>query len=233
MDELCDLSALFANFRDLGGTRLTGGEVIRPGRLLRSATLVHCLPASLDMLTRALGAGISFDLRSDVEVAREGGAERLVERGWRWHRLPVEDADPGAPLDQRDRAALPRAVRVARGIARTLSEAGPGIVGCSLGKDRTGLVVALLLHWLDAEPEDIRRDFVLSNARLTGQRHLLPARWGSDGGAISRVLVEHCLEALRRADTIAPAAAMRAECLPLRQALAVPAPALALGSEDR
>jgi len=43
-------------------------------------------------------------------------------------------------------------------------EALPILIHCRAGKDRTGLVTALLLKTLGVEPSDIRRDYLASNA---------------------------------------------------------------------
>lgn len=46
----------------------------------------------------------------------------------------------------------------------------PVLVHCTQGKDRTGLVVSLVLGLLDVSTEDIKRDYLLSVPGLEGDR---------------------------------------------------------------
>jgi protein-tyrosine phosphatase len=57
------------NFRDLGGTRTADGRTVRPGRLLRSATL-EALDADGQQTLLDLGVRTVFDLRGVREIAR-------------------------------------------------------------------------------------------------------------------------------------------------------------------
>ena len=55
------------------------------------------------------------------------------------------------------RAALADEGDVYRAAARRIADIaveGPVVVACSLGQDRTGLAVGLLLVWLGADPAD-------------------------------------------------------------------------------
>jgi protein-tyrosine phosphatase len=194
---------LVANCRDLGGVTTPGGRVIRSRRLLRSSALIHLSPQTIDILTDTLGPCRYFDLRTDREVDRDGGADALVARGWQWLRIPIQDEEdePLPPLERHLRA-LPQYVDA---VARVLQEMPapadqPGIVACSLGKDRTGLVVALILKWLGVSSSDIAADFLLSNNRLAEQRHLLPPRWRDPGHAFNVVAPHECLRVLDAVD---------------------------------
>ena len=205
MDFRQRLPDLIANLRDLSSIRLDNGRTLAPGRMLRSAALAQVPASSLDALTEALGKGTYFDLRTDREVARDGGAELLVARGWLWRRVPVADeaSEHSVPLEG-SRAAIPQDIAAALTVARMLPATDVAIIGCSLGKDRTGMVVALLLHWLGARSADIAADFMLSNARLAEQRHLLPGRWREHGTEIGLVHALACARALELADVLAP-----------------------------
>lgn len=157
------------------------------------------------MLTETLGACRYFDLRTDKEVERDGGADSLVARGWQWLRIPVQDEgdEPPPPLERHLRT-LPQYLDAARRVLQEMSRASdehrPGIVACSLGKDRTGLVVALILKWLGVPSTDIAADFVLSNRRLVEQRHLLPPRWRDPRHTFNLVGPDECLHAIGAAD---------------------------------
>jgi hypothetical protein len=155
----------------------------------------------MDLLTEALGPCRYFDLRTDREVERDGGAEALVARGWQWLRIPVQDeGDEESPPPVRHLRTLPQYLDAARRVLQEMSRATdahrPGVVACSLGKDRTGLVVALILKWLGVLTSDIAADFILSNRRLVEQRHLLPPRWRDPRHAFNLVAADECLHAI-------------------------------------
>jgi hypothetical protein len=166
--------------------------------MLRSSALICVSAQRLDRLTEILGPCRYFDLRTDYEVDRDGGAETLVDRGWQWLRIPVaNEGNDEASARERHVWTLPQYVmaaqRILQEMSRTSGACGPGIVACSLGKDRTGIVVALILKWLGVSIEDIAADFVLSNERLVDQRHLLPPRWRDSQHRFELVAAEECL----------------------------------------
>lgn len=208
-----------ANFRDLGGLRAGASTVLRSHRLLRSSVLAHLPRSTVDELTDLLGPCVYFDLRTDEELDRDGGAERLVAAGWCWQRIPIRDQPPGAervdPL-VRYRTAMPRYRAAADTIAATLvGQPRPGVLGCSLGKDRTGMVTAVLLHRLGVFADEIAADFELSNTSLAAQRHLLPSRWRDGEGEITPVSAEPCLATLAAPDSASASdiAKLRADLL--------------------
>ncbi|HET8662496.1 MAG TPA: tyrosine-protein phosphatase [Micromonosporaceae bacterium] len=214
-----------ANVRDVGGLRTVDGRTLRRGRLVRCSALSTLDDAALDLLAGELPGAVYVDLRTDAEVARDGAPDGLCARGWRWRRMPVQDKEPGDTSDlaedmlRRQEAALPRCLEVARAVAELL-RGSPVALGCTLGKDRTGLVVLVLLRWLGVHREDIVEDFMLSNTCLPGQRHLLPPSWSDPDRPITPVLTLACtamLDALDRTDpdptAAAPAAALRSSLL--------------------
>lgn len=213
------------NVRDLGGLTTEDRMAIRPRRLLRSAALAHAAPASLDALTAELGPATYVDLRTDREVDRDGGAEPLLARGWRWRRFPVQDLEhadsqDGAPV--RYESVISRYVEVARAVAANVDGSRATVVACSLGKDRTGMVVALLLSWLRVRTAEIIADFLLSNASLAATRHLLARRWQDPAHPIGQVTADDCLSGLAVAAELLPAGQI-AEATALRRLLLVPA----------
>ena len=197
-----------ANLRDLGGLPV-GRRVVAPGVLWRSGSLVHLPPGTLDALTELAGPGRYLDLRTDEEVDRDGGAEPLVARGWRWCRMPLADrvaerggTGPTAPAE-RLRALLPRYAAAANAVAAkvlTREIRGPDVLACSLGKDRTGVVTALLLHRAGADRAGITADYALSTASLAAGRHLLPVRWRDPGRPLREVTADQCAALLRAHD---------------------------------
>ena len=143
-----------ANFRDVGGLPTANGAVLQPGRLFRSNALIGATPADRDTLGR-LGIATVIDLRSDDEVAwsddvvAPGAARHHLALGdllgtgddWECWRDPVYVADRYFDLCRSGSASITEIFAVLTDPATY-----PVVVQCSLGKDRTGVVIALVLR---------------------------------------------------------------------------------------
>lgn len=205
------LTDVLPNLRDVGGLPTEEGRALRERRLLRTAALSPLPPATADRLTATLGPGVYVDLRTEPEVARDGVPAALLTRGWRWHRLAVRDRadddhdDSPEGFQRRHLAALPRYLTVAREVAGLLGRR-PVLVGCALGKDRTGLVVALLLRWLAVRRDAIVDDYAASTACLTRRRHLLGPHWQDPARTISPAVPRVCAAVLDAVDALGAAA---------------------------
>jgi len=170
-----------SNFRSLGGLPAAGGKRIRPHVLMRAERLASLdeqdwqalahtglaticdlrsdseraehpnrVPSQLDV--RELHCDIRNDLRADPALARllvtdptARGAERVMIEIYR--RFP---AYMGATL-----ATL---------VDHLLAGGAPLLIHCSAGKDRTGFVIAMLLHALEVPEDLIRADYLASRA---------------------------------------------------------------------
>jgi protein-tyrosine phosphatase len=87
------------NVRDVGASGADGGARLRPGVLLRSATLSRLDPAGVEAVAD-LGVTAVLDLRGDDEIARDG-ADRLPP-GARQVRLPFGGTRPSPGADTSD-----------------------------------------------------------------------------------------------------------------------------------
>ena len=159
------------NVRDLGGLRTTDGRIVRTGMVFR-ADGVNRLDGDDLEVARALGLRTVIDLRTEGEVERRGGfpTERLPVD---WHHLPVIQAmwsesdlvaTTGAADFLRDRY-LDMLVEGSVSIARAMelvADGAPALFHCAAGKDRTGVVAAVLLGLLGVSHEDIAEDYHLS-----------------------------------------------------------------------
>ena len=170
------------NCRDLGGLTTTDGKTVRYRALLRSANLAHATPADLEKLTAQYRLSAVIDLRTKME--RDQSPDRLPNGcADRWEPIFDEQAfgithekgEPERPpvelLDMTRnyrlmvtqgpcRLSLGRAVRAVMG---SDPETGAVLWHCSEGKDRCGVVSALLLRALSVEPEQIMADYLLTN----------------------------------------------------------------------
>jgi protein tyrosine/serine phosphatase len=172
------------NVRDLGGLPLRGGGRTRFGQLLRGARPHEMTDADVEFLTGRYGLRVVIDLRSPPEVERDGPTplERagvrtvhlsVLPEGQR--PLPTDGEDPKlfnyrGYLDHRPENML-AAVRLL-----TEPDAGPALVHCAAGKDRTGVFCALV-----ADAVGVRRDAVVDDYALSNERLLAVLRRGVGG----------------------------------------------------
>ncbi|HET6311393.1 MAG TPA: tyrosine-protein phosphatase [Candidatus Nitrosotalea sp.] len=158
------------NTRDLGGLPRAGGTT-RMGVLVRSDNIAHLTPAGREALI-AYGVTTVIDLRTISEVARvpnafAGGGGALYR-----HRPLIDDSmmvELGAASGMFERYLMmldgrPEAFRA---IFEAVAEAEGGTVfHCFAGKDRTGLVAAMLLSLAGVPDDAIASDFAETDAQL-------------------------------------------------------------------
>lgn len=150
------------NFRDLGGYPTSDGTVTRYGLVYRSTSLSD-LSAADKAVIRALDLAACIDLRSSFEVAASG-PDDLGDPQVRVVRLPVLDVDDGGAyaemlhvLLQRPRPGgsdlgalyahmLSESAGVFARAFEVIANHSPSVHHCTAGKDRTGLLSALLLR---------------------------------------------------------------------------------------
>ena len=176
-DALLDRSVAFQyvfNVRDLGGLPTVDGRTVRTGQVFR-ADGVHRLRGDDLDAARALGLRTVIDLRTDHEVGR--GRFPHEEYPVAWHHLPVlrriwsEDelvAGASAADFLRDRY-LDMLVHGGDSIAQAIelvAAGAPALFHCAAGKDRTGVVAAIVLGLLDVSYDDIAADYHASAAAM-------------------------------------------------------------------
>lgn len=163
------------NARDLGGYPTRGGERTRWRSLLRSDDLVQLTSAGLRALSE-YGLRTVVDLRWPGEA---GGAEHPVARDLahvRYHPISLLAADEmqwsalsaGCTKEMWKCAVLDHSRPQLRHVLQVIASADPGplLFHCVAGKDRTGLIAALLLALADVEPEAIAYDYAASALQL-------------------------------------------------------------------
>lgn len=161
------------NLRDLGGIAIDGG-VLRDGFAIRTDDLAYVTRDAADALL-ASGVTAIIDLRSPVEVSATGRG-LLAEHAVAYHHLPLiasvaesmsvdstsgdrqafGPAAMGAMYVRMVESAAPQLVTALNVIAYT-----PGATAfhCAAGRDRTGVLAAMLLLVLGASDEDIVADY--------------------------------------------------------------------------
>jgi protein-tyrosine phosphatase len=175
------------NARDLGQLPTEDGGQTVSERLLRSDNLQDLTPADIDRLT-TLGVTTIVDLRSVAELVAEGPAAITQAPGIRHAHHPIL-AEIGSTTDvvadallnrsERDRSRYPdnpaaghylgyledRPEHVVAAIRAVATAEGAALVHCAAGKDRTGVVVALVLRAVGVPPEVVVADFVATGER--------------------------------------------------------------------
>ncbi|HUY22628.1 MAG TPA: tyrosine-protein phosphatase [Acidimicrobiales bacterium] len=165
------------NFRDLGGYPVAGGGHTRWRTLFRADGLARLTEEDLVVLGE-LGVVTVIDLRTPLEAEVRGRFPAGVD-GVRLHHLPLTDTLPGeedAPewgaadfVTARYRGMLTEGAGSVAQALRLLAEPAnlPAVFHCSVGKDRTGVLAAVILGVLGAHDADIVDDYALSAVPMT------------------------------------------------------------------
>lgn len=171
------------NFRDFGGYATRDGRRVRRGRLFRSQVLSELEDEEVAVLG-GLGIRAVCDLRSSDEQARQVNRwpadailESVLPTGVRdvgsmkpseWlKRLQATRFDPAAATEEM-RQVYRRMPSLYAGRVRALfayldrHDAGPVLVHCTAGKDRTGFTCAMVLGALGVPDATILDDYLES-----------------------------------------------------------------------
>ena len=165
------------NVRDLGGLPTTDGARTRSRSLLRSDDLAQLTRDGVRALAE-YGVETVLDLRWAEELELNPSPIKaaaphihyvhvslLASTPARWRELcqSCEKEYWKCVVLERARAELATVLRV-------IAAAGPGplLFHCVAGKDRTGIVAALLLTLAEVEPDAIAADYERSTAMLSG-----------------------------------------------------------------
>ncbi len=175
------------NFRDVGGYRAADGRVVRRGRLYRSDALHLVTAADVARITGELRIGTIVDLRSTGEVQREGRGP-LGALPLRFHHLPLIDGFEMSassrihqPINLSDRYFLLAEVAkapIARVLQALAESDAPAVYHCAAGKDRTGVLSAVILGLLGVPDDVIVADYALTAESLDAINQRLLASEG-------------------------------------------------------
>jgi protein-tyrosine phosphatase len=169
---LIELESSF-NFRDLGGYPGAGGRTVRWRTLFRSDGLYRLTAADLTLL-----AGLR--LRTVIDLRTRDELDRLGRISWpdddlAFHHLPMMDVLPPQDTYEQDwvdptRVARQYLAMLASGSTAITSAIDvlcdpasyPLVYHCFVGKDRTGILSAVVLSALGVGRDDIANDYALS-----------------------------------------------------------------------
>jgi protein-tyrosine phosphatase len=182
MKRLIDLEGCL-NFRDLGGYPTADGRRVRWRRVFRSDALHLLTAADVERLQDELRLREVVDLRSSAE--RRADPRRPLEEispPIRAHHAPLFDGEassssPGADdrraeIEMRTLAdryvALAEYAKpaIARVVTLIADSEGPCVYHCAAGKDRTGVISAVLLGVLGVREDLIVADYAATQENL-------------------------------------------------------------------
>jgi protein-tyrosine phosphatase len=160
------------NIRDLGGIPTHTGQPIARGRLIRSDNPRNLASHGWQQLHERIGPRVIIDLRSETEVDRDNyTVDSLKTRRVGFPMMPQsgiteDEIAAGACSNLIDDYLTQLAVN-ADSIAGALSviaqsSSAPVMVHCTAGKDRTGILVALVLRLLNVPDDEIIVDYAAS-----------------------------------------------------------------------
>ncbi len=165
------------NFRDVGGYSTSDGRTVRWGRLYRADGLGKLAGADW-VKFQTLGVRTVIDLRFPEEVARRGRVPGYD--GLAYYNLSIEhrpcrqatlapEVEPTRFLADRYAEVLSDGVvEIGQALAViAAAESAPVVIHCAAGKDRTGLIAALVLALVGVGEEDIIADYALTGLAAT------------------------------------------------------------------
>lgn len=163
------------NLRELGGYTTRSGKRIRYKRLLRSGNLDQVLSESQTQLL-AYGVNHIIDVRDEWEQANYPNVFTETEQ-IHYQNVPfigdvhLKDDESTRIMDEADSLSdtyafllencEPQILSILQAIAQS-RKTDCTIVHCVAGKDRTGLIIALVLAALDIPDETIIKDYAYS-----------------------------------------------------------------------
>lgn len=181
------------NVRDLGGLPTHTGQVTRLGAIVRS-DLPARLTAEGQQCLRDYGIHTILDLRKPQQVVQEPSlfmqpdtdptTPHYLNISFEHHSAAVDEQIAQAGQNRAKVYALmldhnrPQVAQILQSVA----DARPGgiMIHCSAGKDRTGLIAALLLALVGVPDAVIAEDYALSQAQLWPLYEKLVAEAGGE-----------------------------------------------------
>lgn len=206
------------NFRDYGGYAAADGARVKPGRLFRSGQHIDATDDDLANVA-ALNLSVVVDLRGNSERSEAPcprperfGARVVFADGETADRVTAPHLDTSVPVRTADDAhqamvRLYRAMPFRPYLVQVFSayfdalatHDGPMLVHCLAGKDRTGVIVALLHDLLGVHADDLMADYLLTNvagdpeARIAAAAATVRANFGAamDDAAVRTLMSVH------------------------------------------
>lgn len=151
------------NTRDLGGHLCNNGETTKYNRIIRSDKQNYPNDRDIEFLTKN-GITTIIDLREEESVKASPSAF-INRKGFTYYNFPIEE---GSKVPESIEAVPGSYMKIAsspmlKNVFTTMAETDTGVMfNCSAGKDRSGVVTAILLMLCDVKQEEIVSDYMLT-----------------------------------------------------------------------
>ncbi len=216
------------NVRDIGGYTTDDGRETRWKTFLRADSLGTLAPEAQQALLD-YGVRTIIDLRHDHEITQEPNVFADSEHV-RYVNIPLLSSGSSKPEDMpRDLVTIYKHIldntqeQVLRVLTTMLEEeAFPVLVHCTAGKDRTGVITALMLDLVNVPDVAIAEDYALTGQYLAPKLEKIrqgAAALGHDMSAFEPLLLSEpaaMIETLRHLDEIYGGAAAYLHTIGLR-----------------
>jgi len=168
------------NFRTVGNIKNIDGRILKEGKFYRSAHLHQLKNKSIKKFQK-LGIKEIIDLRNSKEISQKPD---VIPQNIDYKNYSAFE-DEGDQLDQAKKLVLKGKVKgsdadqrmldfyktystenpeiIKKIIHEILDSENPVLYHCTAGKDRTGIITALILTILKFDRETIENDYILSN----------------------------------------------------------------------
>ena len=173
------------NYRDLGGITTSDGRVLKPHMLIRGTTLFDPTLLGIKILKENYNLKTIIDLRTQKEILEKpdvkiDGVEIL--------HMPVFDESVAGISHEKKvhsfktlmmmpkmedlyvqmvtGASLDNVIKVLKFILTLPVQKFSVVFHCTAGKDRTGVIAALLLSFLGVDRVTVMNDYLLTNKRV-------------------------------------------------------------------
>ena len=156
------------NMRDIGGYRLRENKIVRENLLIRSNVPITLENEELNKL-KQMNITTIVDLRNDDEIKKKNSIF-MKDQSFSYNHIKIKG---DGILPKEKNAVLDSYIEMLEGkeqiksLFTILNEAKTGIIYyCNAGKDRTGVVTALILSLLGVDREQIVQDYLASGVFL-------------------------------------------------------------------
>ena len=167
------------NFRDLGGYRTSDGRQVAWRRIFRSGQLLRMTSNDITCLKEKIKLNSVIDLRNPREQEEQREINLLDKIGAKYYNVPFRDSSLEKEMKlYKDFSSMGEVylyrinqkefgTRLLGALEITaMVDNYPIVFHCGIGKDRSGVLAAVLLSTLDITDEDIITDYVLSSKSM-------------------------------------------------------------------
>ena len=187
-----DLPYTALNFRALGGFASGDGRIMKTGLLFRTGDLSAMTPDDMLFMQRKSKIRFYYDLRNDKEIAPSEFESKIQSAGICRRHFPMEGYDETFskilhPTPDDYVQVYMQMLKISGDVIAEFFQSiaqndhFPLAFGCFAGKDRTGVLTALILDSIGIPWNAIARDYALSSKYLMENSEHFSEKWKSLG----------------------------------------------------